>query len=128
MGTLESQIVSAITGRNLDEKGLLKIGERIFNLQRMLLLRDGWQGRQSDTLMDYHHDEPLQGVLWSPDCLAPGKNGEVISRKGAVLERKDFEKMKDEFYALRGWDVATGIPTKAKLKELALEDITSFNT
>jgi aldehyde:ferredoxin oxidoreductase len=124
MGTIESRILSAITGRNLDEKGLLQIGERIFNLQRMLLLRDGWQGRQSDTLMDYHHEEPLQGVYWSPDCLAPGKNGEIVSRKGFILERKDFEKMKDEFYALRGWDVATGVPTKAKLKELDLEDIT----
>jgi aldehyde:ferredoxin oxidoreductase len=123
MGTLESQIVSAITGRKLDERGLLKIGERVFNLQRMLLLRDGWRGRRDDTLLDYLHEEPLQGVYWSAECLAPGKDGQVISRKGAKLERKDFEKMKDEFYTLRGWDVSSGIPTKEKLKELELDDI-----
>jgi aldehyde:ferredoxin oxidoreductase len=123
MGTLESRILAAITGRQVDEKELLKLGERVYNLQRMLLLRDGWQGRQDDTLMAYHHDEPLTGVYWSPDCLGPGKNGEVISRKGAKLDRKDFEQMKDEFYALRGWDIATGIPTPARLKELGLEDI-----
>jgi aldehyde:ferredoxin oxidoreductase len=123
LGTLESRIASAITGRKLDEKGLLKIGERIFNLQRMLLLRNGWKGRESDTLMDYHHTEPLEEVYWSVDCLAPGKNGEVISRKGAILDRNDFEKMKDEFYTLRHWDVKSGVPTKDKLKELDLEDI-----
>ena len=125
--TLESRITSAITGRKLDEKGLLKIGERIFNLQRMLLLRDGWKGRTDDTLLDFYHEEPLESVYWSADCLAPGKNGEVISRKGAMLERTDFENMKDEFYALRGWDVKSGIPTKDKLKELDLNNITPDN-
>jgi len=27
-------------------------------------------------------------------------------------EREDLEKAKDEYYQLRGWDVATGIPTR----------------
>ena len=34
-----------------------------------------------------------------------------------------FESMKDEYYQLRGWDVATGLQTKAKLEELELHDI-----
>jgi aldehyde:ferredoxin oxidoreductase len=40
-----------------------------------------------------------------------------------VLDRQKFERMKDEFYALRGWDVATGLQTKAKLEELGLRDV-----
>ncbi len=55
--------------------------------------------------------------------LVPGKDGEIISRKGKVLNREKFEKMKDEFYELRGWDVASGLQTKAKLMELDLDDI-----
>ena len=31
--------------------------------------------------------------------------------------------MKDEFYLLRGWDVATGLQTRAKLDELGLHDV-----
>jgi aldehyde:ferredoxin oxidoreductase len=31
--------------------------------------------------------------------------------------------LKQEYYALRGWDVATGLPTAAKLQELHLGDI-----
>ena len=57
------------------------------------------------------------------ECLVPGKNGEVISRKGQVLDRQKFEDMKSEFYALRGWDVPSGLPTKAKLQELGLPDV-----
>jgi aldehyde:ferredoxin oxidoreductase len=33
------------------------------------------------------------------------------------------EPLLDEYYALRGWDVQTGIPTRAKLLELGLEDV-----
>jgi aldehyde:ferredoxin oxidoreductase len=40
-----------------------------------------------------------------------------------VVDRERFEKMKDEYYQLRGWDVASGLQTKAKLKELGLQDI-----
>jgi aldehyde:ferredoxin oxidoreductase len=31
--------------------------------------------------------------------------------------------MKNEYYGLRGWDVPSGLPTKAKLRELELADV-----
>ena len=61
--------------------------------------------------------------MLNPECLVPGKDGEVISKKGTVVDRKKFEKLKDEYYKLRGWDVANGRLTMATLKELELEDI-----
>jgi aldehyde:ferredoxin oxidoreductase len=33
--------------------------------------------------------------------------------------------MKDEYYALRGWDVATGLQTRTKLEQLDLSDMIS---
>jgi aldehyde:ferredoxin oxidoreductase len=125
-GTLESRIVSAITGRDLDETALLRIGERAFNLQRSILLRDSWGGRQGDILLDYLHEEPLQSVYWSAECLAPDKEGKAVSCKGARLSRSDFEKMKSEYYSLRGWDVESGLPTEAKLHQLDLDDIAAL--
>jgi aldehyde:ferredoxin oxidoreductase len=122
-GSLESRIVSAITGRELDEADLLKIGERVFNLQRMIMLRDGWPGRKGDVLLDYLHEEPLEGVYFTPEGLAPGKDGQIISRNGMVVDRTEFEEMKSEYYTLRGWDVASGVPTKTTLEELNLGDI-----
>jgi len=122
---MESRVLSAITGREIDEAGLNNIGERVFNQQRAILLRQGWPGRQGDSLLDFLHDEPLEFVFFNPDCIVPGKNGEVVSRKGAKVDRADFENLKSEYYGLRGWDVESGLPTESKLRELELEDVAS---
>ncbi len=34
-----------------------------------------------------------------------------------------MEMMKDAYYKLRGWDMATGIPTADRLRELGLDDL-----
>jgi len=123
VGALESQIVSAITGRNIDESELLKIGERIFNLQRAIMIRQNWGGRRGDTILDYFFEEPTQGVYFDPECIVPDRDGQVVSMKKNIINRVEFEKMKDEYYSIRGWDVASGLPTKNKLEELDLADI-----
>ena len=123
MNAVSVSVLSAITGEDIDEAGLNKIGERIFNLQRAVLLRQGWDGRNGDTLLDHLHDEPLKVVFFNPDCIVPDKNGEIVSRKGNRVKREDFEKLKDEYYELRGWDITSGLPTEKGFKELGLEDI-----
>jgi aldehyde:ferredoxin oxidoreductase len=123
--TLESRIFSAITGKELDEAALNKIGEKIFNLQRAVLLREGWGGRSGDQLLDYFFREPLKEgeVYFDYNCLVLGKDDEVISKKGHVLDREEFETMKSEYYALREWDVESGMPTRRGLKALGLDDV-----
>jgi len=121
--TVESRILSAVTGRELDEEGLYRIGERVFNLQRAILAREGRKGRESDTLPETDYTVPLKPEWGNPEGLVPGHGGEVTSRKGAVVDREKFEKVKDEYYQLRGWDVETGLQTRTKLEELELHDI-----
>ena len=120
---VESKLLSAVTGREVDEQGLYRIGERVFNLQRAILVREGHRGREDDVLPEPFYTKPLKFGTLNPECLAPGKNGEVISRKGAVVERERFEGMKDEYYPLRGWDVVTGLQTRTKLEELGLAEV-----
>ena len=108
----------------MDEQGLDKVGERVFNLQRAILIREGHRGRESDSLPDFDHTVPLSlGPGPNPEYLLPGKEGEIISRVGAVVDRGEFEKMKDEYYELRGWDAQTGLPKKDTLQKLGLEDV-----
>ena len=38
-----------------------------------------------------------------------------------VVDRDKFEQMKDEYYQIRDWDVATGLQKRSKLEELNLE-------
>ena len=121
--TLDSRMLTAVTGREMGEEELNRTGERIFNLQRAILAREGHRGRESDVLDESFYTRPLRTVGLNPECQAPGKDGEIISRKGEVVDRGKFESMKDEYYALRGWDVATGLQTKATLEEIGLGDI-----
>lgn len=94
-----ADLVSAATGMPCDAAGLLKVGERIWNLQKIYNIRAGF-GRRDDTLPDRLLNEPLQegapkGMVWQRDALL------------------------DEYYTLRGWD-KEGIPTAAKKGELRL--------
>ncbi len=121
--SLESKVFSAITGMEVTEEELYLIGERIFNLQRAVLTREGHHGRKCDSLSDACYTVPLESERLNPDCLLPGKDGEIISRKGAVLDRERFQRTLDEFYEFRGWDRETGLQRKARLEELQLNDV-----
>jgi len=121
--TIESQVCAVVTGRDIDEQGLYKIGERIFNLQRAILAREGHKGREYDRLEEFNFTVPLKTDFGNPNCMVPGKDGEAFSRKGMVVEREKFEQMQDEYYQIRGWDVPTGFQKRAKLEELNLGEV-----
>ncbi|MFC1822221.1 aldehyde ferredoxin oxidoreductase N-terminal domain-containing protein [Thermodesulfobacteriota bacterium] len=121
--TLESQICRAVTGLDVDEEGLYQFGKRIFNLQRAISVRETKKGREGDTIDEFNFSVPLKTDFGNPKCMVPGKGGEPFSRRGMVVDRNEFEKMKDDYYAIRGWDVATGYQTKAKLEELDLGEV-----
>jgi len=123
--TIESKIFSAVTGKDVDEEAFNRLGETIWNLHRAILAREGHRGRESDVLPEYFHTTPIRRLLalYNPDCLVPGKDGEIISKKGAVVDREEFERMKGEYYQLAGWDPVSGLQTRKKLEELGLKDV-----
>jgi aldehyde:ferredoxin oxidoreductase len=94
-----AQMVSALTGVEYSLDEFLKIGERIWNQERLWNLKQGYT-TADDTLPERLLKEPIK--------TGPAK-GE-ISHLGDMLP---------EYYQLRGWD-EKGVPGKAKLKELAL--------
>ncbi|MBI5945624.1 MAG: aldehyde ferredoxin oxidoreductase family protein [Chloroflexi bacterium] len=92
-----ADMMNLSTGADYTPEEALKAAERVYNLERMFLLK---AGSTEDTLPHRMLHEPL------PDGPAKGK----------VVE---LDKMLPEFYQLRGWD-EKGVPTKEKLKELGL--------
>jgi aldehyde:ferredoxin oxidoreductase len=129
--TLEARLFSAVTGFTISPEDYLRIGERCVNLCRAIYLRQGRRGRSDDTLEDFNFTAPLQKQeppigLFNPDFLVPGRNGEIVSRKGAVVDRADFEKVMDEYYTVRGWDVATGLQKRETLERLELTEIIPY--
>lgn len=92
-------MVSAVTGYDIDGAEVLRIGERIWNMQKIFNLRAGCT-REDDTLPPRLLEEPLTEG-------AP---------KGRVWER---EPLLDDYYEARGWD-REGRPTPEKLRELGI--------
>jgi len=126
--TIESRLLSAVTGIEFSEQDYYRTGERVFNLQRAIQGREGRVGRKDDHLNEFNFTDPFEEepgffAVFNPEYMLPGPGGELATRKGAVIERDKFEKMMDEYYSLRGWDVKTGLQTKEKLEALELSDI-----
>jgi len=91
-------IFNSITGWDWDIHEAMRCGERIFTLQRLINLRDGYT-KKDDTL--------------PPKMYIPAKEG---FRAGKV---PPFDDLLSEYYKLREWD-KKGQPTKEKLEELNL--------
>jgi len=121
--TLESRTFSAVTGIETDEAGLHQYGERIFNLQRHVLLREGRRPKVDDVPEEFNFVAPVETVFMNPDVIVPGPGEEVISRKGQILDREVFEEMRKEFYELRGWDSGSGLQKAETLERLGLSDL-----
>ena len=96
------KLISSATGIAdfADVDYLWQVGERIFNLERMFNVREGF-GRKDDVFPRRFTGEPM------PDGPSAGQ----------VFEA---EPLLADYYRARGWDVKTGIPTKAKLNKLGL--------
>jgi aldehyde:ferredoxin oxidoreductase len=123
--TMESKVCAAVTGLESDEENLLHYGERIFNLQRAILLREGRRPKQDDVLDEFNFKDPVQSVFMNPDVIVPGPGDQVLSRRGRTLGRDEFQQMRKEFYELRGWDQDTGLQKSGMLNDLGLNDVTN---
>jgi aldehyde:ferredoxin oxidoreductase len=97
-------LVQTATGWDFTLEEFRKCGERLQNMARAYCAREGMR-REQDILPERLMLDPL------PDGPA----------QGMVFERESLEKMKDAYYEMRGWDIATGIPTPTKLRELNLD-------
>jgi len=111
-----AQIYSLATGNEINISEIRKAGERIWALHKILNVREG-QNRKDDKI-------PKRWLL--PVKNPNGEeipNSSLISSEGKNLTEMDFERLLDDYYQERGWDVERGIPSKEKLLELGLEDV-----
>jgi aldehyde:ferredoxin oxidoreductase len=94
-----AELMTYTTGVQYSPDDVLKAAERIYNLERVFLLK---AGSTVDTLPPRMLNEPL------PEGPAKGRVAEL-------------DKMLPEYYKVRGWD-EQGIPTAEKLQELGITE------
>jgi aldehyde:ferredoxin oxidoreductase len=98
-----ARALTAATGITYSTADLLRAGERIWNLERLYNLREGFS-RRDDTLPRRLLEEPVKD----------GPNKGWVSHLPEML---------DEYYRWRGWD-DDGVPMPTKLAELGLLEMT----
>jgi len=101
-----TEMLNVATGWNLGEADFMKIGERVANLARAFNMREGLRRKDWEQL--------------APRMYEPLPTGPY---KGDAITKEMVSKYLDGYYQARGWDVATGVPTRAKLEELDLKDV-----
>jgi aldehyde:ferredoxin oxidoreductase len=118
---LEAKLFTAVTGVAGEEVD--RCGERISNLQRAILVREGRNVPEDDFPPEYNFTEPLEAIPHFPAMVVPGPDDEIVDIKGKVLDRDKFTSMLQEYYRLRGWDEETGMPQNETLVALGLDDL-----
>lgn len=101
-----AKLYTLVTGIEMTAEELKKSGERINTIARVINIREGFS-RKDDTLPWKVMNMPI------PD------DGPV---KGAVVTQEELDLLLDDYYESRGWTLE-GVPTVAKLKELAMDDL-----
>jgi aldehyde:ferredoxin oxidoreductase len=94
-------LFSSVTGFPVEARDLYSVGDRISCLERVINAREGVR-REDDKLPERLTEEPIK--------TGPSQGQKV----------QDFEKMKDEFYQVCGWDLKTGIPTRERVEKLGI--------
>jgi aldehyde:ferredoxin oxidoreductase len=97
------QVAQAVTGWDVSLYELMQVGERRLNMLRAFNAREGI-GREADTLPKKFFKRPLKG----------GKT------EGYILDYDEWRQAVDTYYAMSGWDVETGYPTRSKLEALGI--------
>ncbi len=95
-------ILNAITGWDFHDYDLLKMGERIFNLQRLVNIKFGLK-KDEERIPDRFYEATDEG----------GHAGEAPENLKPYLEK---------YYEIRGWN-ENGVPTEETIRRLGLNSI-----
>jgi aldehyde:ferredoxin oxidoreductase len=98
---LYNELFSSATGIELSKQDILKAGERIYNLLKLINIREGFSKR--DEIPEQWFTEPLF---------------KEYTGKGEIT-KEVLNEMVNEYYSERGWDI-NGVPLIEKLTELDL--------
>ena len=106
-----TKLIAYATGLELNRQDLMEIGERIYTIERMFNVREGFTRKD---------DYPPKRMFKEKTNSGPAK----VKEKS--LDSKKFNQLLDEYYALHGWDME-GIPKPETLTRLRLAWEKSFS-
>ena len=103
---VHAEVLSTGLGKKITASDLAVYQQRVRQLERAFNCREGLR-REHDTLPDLYFTDPMPEGRF----------------EGIAKDRSRMEAMKDRYYQLRGWDLTTGVPTRATLESFDLKDV-----
>jgi aldehyde:ferredoxin oxidoreductase len=97
--SVERRLYAAVTGIDMTDEEWTRTAERIYMLERAILTRHG-HTRTEDWFFE-----------------------SIFKENSTWLDKGGLSKTMDEYYTLRGIDVATGIPKRSTLEKLDLKEV-----
>ena len=94
-----TELMNLTTGADYTPATIMQAAERVFNLERLFLLK--------------------AGITKADDTLPPRMLEEPLTEGPAAGHVVELDQMLPEFYRARGWN-ENGVPTPAKLQELGI--------
>ena len=117
--------LSAVTGLDYTVEDILKVGERVWNLEKLFNIREGFT-KDDDRLPPRLESEPMPNEVYSarekraltpPVEVPPHGTVKEQPSSGSVVP---IPEMLPIYYEKRGW-TPEGTPTEEKLRDLGLE-------
>lgn len=119
-----AKMLSAATGVDYAAEDIMKVGERVWNMERLFNIREGLT-KDDDRLPPRLEEEPMPNQVYSAKekrALTPPvevyPHG-VVEKQPSAGSVVPIPEMLPLYYEKRGW-TAEGVPTDAKLGELGL--------
>ncbi|MHB8804416.1 MAG: aldehyde ferredoxin oxidoreductase N-terminal domain-containing protein [Coriobacteriia bacterium] len=124
---VETRLVHAIMDKDQSFEDGMKIGTRIWNLDRAIYAMQG-RTREDEVFAEYMYQTPAAPgfTSWEVPYVMPVHEDGKWSYKsvsGRTLDKAKMESWKTAYYTFEGWDPKTGQPTAAALGKLDLADV-----
>ncbi len=119
-----ARTLSAVTGIDYAAEDILKVGERVWNLEKLFNIREGLT-KDDDRLPPRLEEEPMPNEIYSAEAKAALPLPVEVPPHGTIEKQPTagsvcpIPEMLPVYYEKRGWD-SEGVPTDAKLEELGL--------
>jgi aldehyde:ferredoxin oxidoreductase len=119
-----AKMLSPATGVDYTGDDVLKLGERVWNLERLFNIREGLT-KGDDRLPPRLEEEPMPNEVYSAEAKAPLTPPVEVPPHGTIEKQPTagstcpIPEMLPLYYEKRGWD-SEGVPTDEKLEELGL--------
>jgi aldehyde:ferredoxin oxidoreductase len=120
---MEIMYYKAVTGKNHSFADTMRIGQKIWTLERAIRVMHG-RSRQTEDFFPYMYNPGASGfAVYGGVPIYENGNWRNDQAPDMYLDRKGVDDFKNHYYALEGWDKEHGWPTRKTLADFGLEKI-----